>query len=38
LLDLPGYDVTVTTSSAIVNAVLALDDDCVLDGEAIGDV
>ena len=29
---------TVATSAAIVNAVLALDHDCVLDGEAIGDV
>ena len=29
---------SVATSSAIVNAVLALDHDCVLDGEAIGDV
>ena len=28
----------VATSAAIVNAVLALDHDCVLDGEAIGDV
>ena len=29
---------SVATSSAIVNAVLALDHDCVLDGEGIGDV
>jgi bifunctional non-homologous end joining protein LigD len=29
---------TVATSAAIVNAVLALVHDCVLDGEAIGDV
>jgi bifunctional non-homologous end joining protein LigD len=29
---------TVATSAAIVNAVLALDVNCVLDGEAIGDV
>jgi bifunctional non-homologous end joining protein LigD len=29
---------TVATSAAIVNAVLALDHDCVLDGEGIGDV
>jgi bifunctional non-homologous end joining protein LigD len=29
---------TVATSAAIVNAVLALDHACVLDGEAIGDV
>jgi len=28
----------VATSAAIVNAVLTLDHDCVLDGEAIGDV
>jgi bifunctional non-homologous end joining protein LigD len=30
--------ITVATSGAIVNAVRALDHDCVLDGEAIGDV
>jgi bifunctional non-homologous end joining protein LigD len=29
---------TVATSAAIVDAALALDHDCVLDGEAIGDV
>jgi bifunctional non-homologous end joining protein LigD len=29
---------TVATSTAIVNAVRALDHDCVLDGEAIGDI
>ena len=29
---------TVAVSAAIVEAVLALDHDCVLDGEAIGDV
>jgi bifunctional non-homologous end joining protein LigD len=29
---------TVATSTAILNAVLALDRNCVLDGEAIGDV
>src|SRR5271170_6825969 len=29
---------TVATSAAIINAVLALNHDCVLDGEAIGDV
>src|SRR5271170_602758 len=29
---------TVATSASIVNAVHALDHDCVLDGEAIGDV